>query len=83
MNRIYLEPKMSKQKVIVLYSMPYISDSSFMKSLPTQRFVQGMTMNTLVGRATATNGHQNGAITARPRAAPHPLRRITPIGVNE
>lgn len=42
-----------------------------------------MTMSTLVGRVTATNGHQNGATTARPQAALHPLHRITPIGVNE
>lgn len=51
--------------------------------MSTQRFVQGTTMNILVGRAMATNGHQNGATTAHPRAAQHPLRRITPTGVND
>lgn len=48
-----------------------------------QRFVQGMTMNTLEGLAMGTNGRQNGATTAHLPAAPHPLRRITPTGVNE
>lgn len=44
---------------------------------------QVMTMNTLVGPATVTNGHRSAATTAHRQAALPPLLPTIPIGVNE